>query len=287
MSEKNNAETVVELVKKADGTPVASVIRLDDGRTMIARRNDMVLDTVTPANRAEVFMPKNVTQMPKLQTVQSMIDYVNRFKNPDTVLFANIDNNDVLAVIDYHGKPTGEVIEGRDDGTLPAPRLGSHRAALHLPFSQEWQLWNSVSNKLMSHRDFASFIEENAIDVIEPAGAALLEMCRDLHVINDSSFKSSIRHGDTEKFEYQKNTNATVRGDVEIPVSITLSIPVYFGEENVHVTAFMRRKIDEGVLSLGVKLSRVESIRQNEFHRIVGDIAGHTNDLTTVYGVPA
>lgn len=278
---KNHAQTISELTVAAAYQPV--VIAAAEGREFVAvpqGNGSYKLEQITSPNKAEVLMPKLVTQHVKLQTVQSLVDYVNRFRNDDTMLFADIDSNSILSIIDYHTESTS------DEAGVKA-KLAQHRAALKLPFSQEWQVWTGVSGKLMSHRAFATFLEENSVDIVTPPGADLLELCRDLQVINNVNFSSSVRNGDYNKIEFKKENDAASAGSVSLPLSIGLSVPVYFGEPPVKVTAFMRRKIDDGQLTLGVQLSRAENIRQDEFNRIVTEVQIGVDHLTTVYGTPA
>lgn len=250
---------------------------------------------ITAPNVADVLAPKSITQHVKMQTAESLIQYINCFKNQDTKLFADIANDHILGVIDYHREPTmlreAKALHG-DPGPAtalsdqPSPTLGLHRASLHLPKSLEWQTWTKVSGQLMSHLGFASFLEENAIDIVSPLGADLLELCRDLQVLNNVSFGGSVRDGDYTTVNYQKEADAASKGGIKLPPSIMLSIPVYFGEHPVPIMAFMRRKIDDGKLLLGVQLSRAENVRQLEFHRIVDSVTEGVDHLTTVYGTP-
>lgn len=274
------AEAVSVLAKLADANVPATFFKIDGNRDFAVNRNDFTLKEVTLPNAADVLMPKIVTQTPNLQTVSSMISYVNRFKNDDTVIFADIKNNRVIAVIDYHKAPG----KNPDDTVIePRARLGTHSAILHLPFSQEWDTWMGTNERLMKHVEFASFLEENAFDVAKPAGADLLELCRDLQVKQDSHFHSSIRMGDTASISFSKDEDATTKDNMVLPVSFELSIPVYFGEANIPLLAFMRRKIGDGTLHLGYKLSRHEQARQREFNRIVSEIEDGTG-VTTIYG---
>lgn len=247
------------------------------------------LRDISTENVAEVVKPKSVIEHIDLQTTGSMIEYVNRFKNADTVLFANIDADSIQAIIDYHKAPeanvTGEVAEGVNPGRDPSPELASHRATLDLPKSQEWNTWVGNSEKLMSHVDFATFLEENGIDIITPAGGALLDLCRDLQVKSGMNFNTSVRSGDYVEVEYQKAEDVSTKDNLQLPTQITIQIPVYFGEPPVTLVAFLRRKISEGKLYLGYKLSRYEQARQRDFHRIVDAVQTHV-DLTTVYGSP-
>lgn len=238
------------------------------------------VDEITLPNAAEVLMPKSVIQHVQLQTSLSFVDYVNRFKNTNTVLFADVRNNAITAIIDYHTESAINVagVEAK---------LATHRATLKLPYSLEWDTWSAISGHLKSHVEFATFLEENQIDIVSPRGADVLELCRDLQVLNNVSFGGSVRDGDFTTINYAKEADAASKGGVKLPQSIILSIPVYFGETRVPITAFKRQKITEGKLELGWKLMRAENVRQDEFHRIVDAIAIGVDHLTTIYGAPA
>ena len=85
---------------------------------------------ITPPNAADVLAPKTVVANVQMQTADSLVHYVNRFKNLDSVLFGDINSNTIVSVIDYHTE-SGASEEGIK------PKLATHRATLKLPFSQE------------------------------------------------------------------------------------------------------------------------------------------------------
>lgn len=264
---------------------------LPDGRTFAAipkgPNAGYELREVTADNAVAEIKPTRVCEHVNIQSTTSMVEYVNRFKNADSVMFANINANQIDAVIDYHKQPEANagnpIPEGVNPGRDPSPDFGGHRATLTLPFSQEWDTWVGNSEKLMPHVDFATFLEENSIDIITPAGGDLLEVCRDLQVKSGFNFNSSIRQGDVVSFEIQKGDDVSTKDNIELPTSVTISIPVYFGEPNVTMIAFMRRKIVDGRLYLGFKLSRYEQARQADFKRIVSAMASQV-EITTLYG---
>lgn len=273
----SEVEAVSGLVLASQAKPVQ--FDAPEGRSFIALPQPgggFKLEQITSPNKADVLMPKVVSQHVQMQTAESMVAYINRFKNADTVLFADIARDTIVAIVDYHG--AGETL---------APRLGSHRATLTLPKSLEWQVWTKASGQMMSHVGFATFLEENSVDIRNPVGADLLELCRDLQVVQNVNFGSSVRMGDVTQVNYQKDQDAASKGSISLPQSIMLNIPVYFGEAGVPVMAFMRRQIDDGKLKLGVQISRAENVRQDEFHRIVDKITAEVGGLTTVYGAPA
>lgn len=272
---KADATVVSELTRLADGN--IPVIKEEiNGRLFFVHRNDITITERTLPNNADVVMPKVANCGVSIDTAASLIDYVNRFKNPDTVLFANEEENAVTAVIDYHKAAAGEApVEAR---------LGVHQATLTLAYSDQWETWMERDEQLMRHVSFATFLEENQWDVAEPRGADLLEICRDLQVKESMNFSSSIRMGDTVSVTYEKDGDVSTKSSMSLPAQFELFLPVYFGEPSVRVLCFTRRSVDGGRLSLGYKMSRREYIERMEFARIVEEIRAGVGGLTTIYG---
>ena len=112
-----------------------------------------------------------------------------------------------------------------------------------------------------------------------PDAGELLDACRDLQVRRKVNFTKAVRTAsDNENFEFSEETNATTKkGDLELPTKFTLGLPVYFGDAETEVFAFLRWKLDEGQLTLGIQLHRVEHVRQAVFKQIVMDVASRTS----------
>lgn len=290
---QSDATVVKELARLADENLAVRAFGTEDGRNFVIRRNDFTVQEVTLPNAADVLMPKVVEAAVAIDTAASLIDYVNRFKNPNTVLFASEQDNKVVAVIDYHEMPIGNdrsrpVEEGVPPVTAETykvgPRLGRQMATLTLRYADQWGTWTSLDQKLLSHVDFATFLEENQFDVSKPLGADLLELCRDLQVKAGMEFSSSIRMGDSVSVSFQKDDDVSSKGSLQLPVSFETTIPVFFGEPAVRVLNWTRRKVDGGRLLLGYKMSQRDQIEANEFARIVSTIKAGVGDLTTIYG---
>lgn len=262
------AEAIAGLAARAS---TASSLKLDDGRTFLVIPEGAAVREVSDEHDLKIAKPRYIRQGPTLETRDSLIDYVNRFKKAETVLFANIATDTIVAVIDYHSAAAAE--------------HAAHRATLVLPRSEEWRLWSDISGKLKPQLEFARFIEENAADVRVPSAGELLDACRDLQVRRKVNFIKAVRTAtDNENFEYSEETNATgKRGELEIPTKFVLGLPVYFGEPETEVHAFLRWKLDDGALGLGIQLHRVEHIRQAVFKQIVLGVAESTG-CAAVFG---
>ena len=116
----SEVEAVEGLILASQAKPVQ--FDAPEGRTFVAipsGEGAFKLEQITSPNKADVLMPKVVTQHVKMQTAESLADYINRFKSIDTMLFADIASDTIVSVIDYDGMP--------DTKTKPAPDHGIHR----------------------------------------------------------------------------------------------------------------------------------------------------------------
>jgi uncharacterized protein YfdQ (DUF2303 family) len=263
------AEAIAELAQKS---ATAATIETNDGRTFLVFPTGATVREISDEHELKVTPPRYVRQAVTLQAQDSLVDYVNKFKTESSVLLADIAGNTIVALIDYH--------------TAAKAANVAHRATLTLPFSEEWRLWTSISGRLMGQLEFARFIEENGADVRAPDAAELLEAVRDLQAHRKVNFVKAVRtSSENESFEYTDESKATTKGGIELPTKFKLGLPVYFGEPETEVYAFLRWAIgaDNGGLSLGIALHRTEHVRQAVFKQIVLGVSERTG-CTAVFG---
>lgn len=264
-------DAIARLAVEAAGAP--QVISTQRGRELLILPDGFNYRDVTEKHGVPELLPDHVDQVVTVQTVDSLVAYVDDYKGPATRIFADMDANAISTVIDYHRPPTAT-----DANSAASPLHAAHVARLKLPFSIEWEAWTAASGKMLGQLDFARFLEENAADIVTPSGADLLEACRDIQTARNVDFKKAVRtSSDNECFEYADVTEArTKQGSVEIPSRFTLSIPVYFGQPPILLDAFLRWRLDDTKLLLGIVLHRPEHARQAEFQAIVADVANRT-----------
>src|SRR5690606_24603427 len=113
--------------------------------------------------------------------------------------------------------------------------------------SEEWARWDEFEGALRPQAEFAAFLEENAVDILEPESAAMIEVSRDLEATQGVAFMASTRleNGD-RKFVYETETH--VKGDVQVPREFKLHIPLYQGENPVELSAALRFRVASGGL---------------------------------------
>jgi hypothetical protein len=127
--------------------------------------------TVELQKAQQTLQPYRRTGTAMMLDLASLIAWANRFKGPDTVLFADTgDKPSLTCIADYHaaGAPVSSPT-ARD----PTASHCRHRASYAFPISREWKLWNDASGKLLDKAVFGEFIEANAKDLLDPTPAIL------------------------------------------------------------------------------------------------------------------
>lgn len=116
------------------------------------------------AERVKPFHRKGTAH---LETLQSLVDWANRFKGETSALFANPDMTapSLTCIADYHAG--GAPVIDADLGDESA-RHCHHRGSYKFPLSDEWKAWMSVSGTPLEKDQMGEFIEANAKDVMDP-----------------------------------------------------------------------------------------------------------------------
>jgi len=163
---------------------------------------------------------------------QSFIEYVNRHKSSAATAWANIDASTIVAVLNDH-LATGGVAGWRD-----------LTATLGLRHTPTWRDWTARHNQPMNQSMFAEFVEDHVPDIVEPAGADLLELAQSFQAVKRATFSSDRRlQSGQVQLSYVEEVEATAgrKGNLEVPptftvvdeVAIGTDLPVWFGDPRV------------------------------------------------------
>jgi uncharacterized protein YfdQ (DUF2303 family) len=265
---------IAELAQRAAVKPQILTIQSPDGivATIAA------LPTVTEEGRTTVELrslanffsderthPKARKGTARLNEIESFIEHVNRFKDDDSAIFAETNAGgppSLTAVIDYHKA-----------GATGQPRFGQHRAFYPFPLSKEWIAWNATNGSPMTQQAFAEFIEENLLDVAEPAPenltaaarafaekcgmtfatpAKLLELSRGLQVNVEETVlqATSLASGERQIQFSEKHTGAD-GAPIKVPGAFLITIPVFRGDDAYQICVRLRyRKQAQGLVWL-------------------------------------
>lgn len=169
----NVAETVRDLMLDiGDATEVANgddplakphLVSLPANRKIedLTRYHREALEYLRPARRKGTA---------RLASLDSLVDWANRFKGETSALYADPDMEkpSLTCIADYHAG--GAAVTDTSD---PAARHCHHRAVYDFPLSDEWRAWTGISGVPLGKDEFGEFIEANAKDIMDPTPAIL------------------------------------------------------------------------------------------------------------------
>jgi len=214
--------------------------------------------------------PQRIKQQVKVLDPGSFVSYFQAFSDANSRIFAHEPTVSVKAILDYHAAGEGN-----------APRWGSHTVTLDLQKSEEWLRWTGSNNKQFTQQAFAEFLEQNAIDVVKPGPAAIMDVASDLQATTEVEFGSAVRQNDGQvRFKYTETTKSSVGAEqLKVPDQFTLSLPVFVGGADIPMQALLRFRVKEGHLVIWYTLVRPEEVIRAAFiaaRQQIGDALGVT-----------
>ncbi len=277
MSELTEAEAVATLAKQSVAVQRMSV---PEGMP------DLLVFTSGTIKSLEAYglKPSRKRAMVTLHEAKSFINYVKAHAIPAaTALFgsANEAGGSFNAIIDYHHTDVPEdkdatLISRRD----PMPSWGEHQVVFNLEMTPEWVRWCNRDEELMTQTQFCEFIEDNMLDIVEPAGADMLEIVQLIEGTKGVTFKSgkNLKNGAID-FTYSEEVNATARRDntMQVPAKFTLELVPFVGALGVRIEARLRYQISaSGQLSLKYLLNRPHHVIRDAFNATRDQIESET-----------
>lgn len=212
--------------------------------------------------------PRLATAHRTVTDAASFVGYVNRHRLVGTEVFAHTSLSSVVAVIDSH------------EGTDRLPGWQKHKLTLGLEHTKAWLAWTARDlgadpSAWMGQQQFAEFIEDRALDVIDPQHARLIELATKFEATTKVEFGSAVRLDNGEvKFEYTETVGPRkgAKGGIDLPKELKLGLRPYIGGPIYYVYASLRYRIRSEGLVLGIALQRPENILEAAFADIVTEI---------------
>lgn len=232
-----------------------------------------------------------------LLDLDSLIAHVERFKDDDTVVFANDDRSSpsLTAVLDYHRA-----------GAEADPRFGQHRARFAFPLSDEWKAWNAGDKKPMSMIEFAAFLEDRIIDVLDDPSdlpddmkrfvtaiggniaspTKLMETAVGLKVHEKSNVGETVNlaSGEGEISFVSTHTDASGK-PLKVPNLFLIGIPVFKNGPAYRIAVRLRYRKRDGSLTFWYELWRQEPVFDHAFGEALARVRTETN-LPVLLGTP-
>ena len=212
--------------------------------------------------------PNRHTADHRFVDVSSLAEYLNRFANDDTMLAADFAAGTVMAVIDGDSKET--------------PSHRDHKARFEAQQSNQIKAWLGLAGKPMSQVAFGLFLEDRAVDVVEPDAASVMDMVMTFDAIKKVAFKSSQRlHDGQRQFQYVEENET--RGAVTLPDHFIILAPIYRGMEPQRIKFMVRYRIEDGVLRFGVDMHDRDRVMREAFERCLDALKSDLKIKLPVY----
>lgn len=260
-----------ETIEKIVGLSAPTLYTEAPDRFMVVPNGAKVLDV------SQYFPPCRAKACPQFTEAGAFIDYVNRFKHDNTLLFANITDAgaEFTAIIDYHGPAHADYC--------------SHRAKFATEPTMEWKQWLEHDGKQLSQLEFAEWLENHQDLIVEPNGATLLELVLSLEGKTDVSFQQIERLKDgSARLLYDEVVNvtgATRAGAMKVPDTLAARIQIFHGMPGVDVTARLKYRLADRKISLRFETVNRHVLVRDAVADLVEAIEKQT-ELTALRGRP-
>lgn len=121
---------------------------------------------------AQYLKPLKRTGTARLDDLQSLIDWTNRHKGENSVMFTNgsAETPSITTIADYNLAGAASIDPKNGD---PLARHGEHRAIYNFPLSDEWKAWTRIAGKALEKDDIGEFLEEHIAELMEVTPAII------------------------------------------------------------------------------------------------------------------
>ncbi|GAA5231786.1 DUF2303 family protein [Verticiella sediminum] len=221
-----------------------------------------------------------------LRTPESFIEYVNRHKQPETLLYTTVDATampplNMTAIFNEHAP--GEYLDS------PAGWC-DFRAEFAPKVAFEWATWTKQDRKPMNQAEFAEFIENNIKDIATqegfPTGTAMHQLATKFEITSDKRIRSAVRvQSGGVDIEYVDNEDAETTSRMQSFDRFQLGIPAFWQGQAYRLEARLRYRLREGKLTLWYELVRPDLVLDAAVETMVADIVAGT-DTQVLYGAP-
>lgn len=232
-----------------------------------------------------------------LTDLDSLIAHVNRFKDSDTVLFASDTraSPSITAVLDYHRT-----------GAAGEPRFGGHRAKFAFPLSDEWTAWTTTNKKAFRMAEFAAFLEDRIIDVLDnkedlpddmgrfvkaiggniASPSKLMEIAFGLKVNEKSAVAETVNLSSGEgEISFVAQHTDEKGAPLKVPNLFLIGIPVFKGGPAYRIAVRLRYRKSDGGLSFWYEMWRDDRVFDDAFSEALSRTRDETG-LPVLLGSP-
>lgn len=177
-------------------------------------------------------------------------------------IYADPETRTLTAVLNDHDN---------DSGLDLLPGWRDFRAVYTAELSREFSGWLANDRKPKDQEEFATFLEDNIADVIEPSGESLLAIALTLQAKTEVNFNSSRRLDNGQvQITYTENIDARAGvGSIEIPREFAIGCRLFKNGDGYKVRARLKYRLGAGKVKFWYELDRAQNIIEDAFKAYV------------------
>lgn len=275
---QNNADAIITAVQEMHGH---DSIDLGCDQNAILMPKGMKIESIKHLIDEYRVRPERREGVATMQSVESFIEYVNRFKNGHTVVFASEADPDSGRASSLHA-----IIDHHEAGADGQACFGRHQCKYDFPMSDEWRAWSKVDGDSMDQETFAELLEDRIFDVRSPYGEDVGESAdrfanelgirlaspaelRDLgkglavRVGQQATQTHNVQTGESSLQFAEEHADSTGK-PLTVPGGFVLGVPVFREGRVYQLCARLRYRVS-GSIRWIVKLHRSDIIYRHAF----------------------
>lgn len=289
--QQTESDSIIRFATERAKPDLFTIERGDASRAqVVALQRGQELHGIKKLLDAYLPRPERRTGTTCLHDPDSFVAFVQRSKCADSVIYLDAPTTTFTAVFDHDA--------AGPDGAETA-RWGQHRATWAAKLSDEWVAWTKPDNAALSQADFAAFIEERALDLLDPAEAEghpvvalaarlglklsspaeVIAASRGLRLRAEVNVGEAVvlDSGETELHFAERHTGADGSALV-VPTAFLVGIPVLEGAPRDVLLARLRYRRVQGQPRVvwAVSLHRPDEVKRAALDEVAGDIRTRT-----------
>lgn len=293
MENKNDAQAIIDAVTRCHDVHYRTISDPETGNELpiLFRPADMVGYDPKPLLDQWLDAPRRLKGTAKVETQSSFCALVEQHKTANTVIFASVENRQLVCVVDYHGKG--------DLGAGSLPSFCEHRIEYNFPLSPEFKAWET--SPWRTQGAFAQYLDASRFDLLDPLdtepvvkGTVLYDVLyrmaprdkrNDLDALKPTVFaspgqlmelveslsghsKTRFSEVKTDRFGNLKATyekEARVEGNQQIPSLFIVQVSAFIGGDKLALPARIQAKVEGDKLLMRAELIGIERVLEGAF----------------------
>lgn len=276
--------TVVSIVDTAikDAVLAEQPIEVGDSGLLVRRPADWVAEVID-VSKSEDHAREPVGER-KFATVESLVRYVNRFSDFQTLGYMSDVTGRGAAVLTTDTQLAEYVL---DDWSPEAEKVANrrHRAKLMLRPTTAARRWGNAFGGALTQVQMVELVIDGTGEIAKPDSADLRDLISDLHAIRTASAKSVVRTGGGLAVEVAENValHAGTGNLVTVPESLTLVLQPWTAvEATITVDVKIRPQITGETVTFKLSAPHLEEALNTVLDAIHADLTAGGGDGTGI-----